>query len=245
MRYTNYGFAAGDALLPVYGPELARMAMELPLAFVRVKGQFVPAAVMGVEPGRNLYVGSSGQWLGQYVPAIVRSHPFALLRADDGRHVLCVNEASGLIVPGTESSGSEPFYNADGRLSSETQAVLDFLAAVEGYKPTTVRACSALEASGVLQPWELTLELVSGKRSIGGVYSVSEQLLSTVADNIFLGLRDAGALALAYTQLMSMQNVKQLEVAARLDEERRLAAQAVTPGGVLDLSFLQGDTLRF
>ena len=82
VRYTNYGFAAGDALLPVYGPELARMAMELPLAFVRVNGQIVPVAVMGVEPGRNLYVDSGGQWLGQYVPAIVRSHPFALLRAD-------------------------------------------------------------------------------------------------------------------------------------------------------------------
>ena len=77
-RYTSYAFAAKEALTPLVAQELPRAVLHLPIAFVRQDEQFMPAAMLGIQPGQNLFVAPDGRWLCGYTPAAYRAHPFAL-----------------------------------------------------------------------------------------------------------------------------------------------------------------------
>ena len=79
QRFKNYGFASTSALAPVVGVEIARAALAMPLAFFQEARRFVLVAVLSLTPNRNMLVAPDGRWLGGYVPAFLRSYPFALL----------------------------------------------------------------------------------------------------------------------------------------------------------------------
>ena len=75
-----------------------RAAPEFPLGFVASGEEFILVAVLGFETDRNLFVSPTGQWIAHYVPAAIRSYPFAQGRSPDGASTfLCVDEASGLL----------------------------------------------------------------------------------------------------------------------------------------------------
>src|SRR3954465_962921 len=108
-RYTSYAFAAGDAALPLVASELAQAVMTMPVAFVKQDGRFVLMAVLSLTPGRNLFVAPDGRWLGEYVPALLRSHPFRLLRPESAAEsILCVDEHSALVV---DAGQGEAFFD--------------------------------------------------------------------------------------------------------------------------------------
>ncbi|MBK7509056.1 MAG: SapC family protein [Comamonadaceae bacterium] len=65
---------------PSSRPEASRAAGSLPLAFWKRQDSFELVAVTGLEPHRSLMVASNGQWLAGYVPAVLRAHPFWLVR---------------------------------------------------------------------------------------------------------------------------------------------------------------------
>src|SRR5262245_61844491 len=79
-RGQDYRFAASDQAVPIVAHEVAAASSELPLGFVRMGEAFELAALVSRRAGENLYVASDGTWLVNYVPAILRAHPFRLLR---------------------------------------------------------------------------------------------------------------------------------------------------------------------
>ena len=109
-RPDQFRFAAGDALAPAIGAELSRLAPTTPLAFVEQAGQFELAAVLSLTPGKNMFVGPDGRWLGGYVPALYRAYPFRVQsREGADEAVLCVDEDSELVVDGER--GGEAFFD--------------------------------------------------------------------------------------------------------------------------------------
>lgn len=148
-RPAGFAHAAGEAVVPLVGAEFAKAAMAMPIAFVAQAGRYQAVALMSPIAGRNLYVGPAGQWLGGYTPAFLRAYPFRLaLAKGTEQSVLCIDEDSGLVVDadGTEQS----FFDADGKPSPETKAVLDFLLAVERSRTATDRAAAALADAGLI-----------------------------------------------------------------------------------------------
>jgi hypothetical protein len=243
---SSYSWAARDAVVPLVGSELARAALHLPVAFMRQGEALMPFAIAGLEPGVSLFVAHDGTWTGGYVPAALRSRPFALLPAPDGRKVLCIDEEAGRLSTQQGASG-HPFFGDGGTLSPGLQQFVDFLSAVESSREATRQSCAALEAHGVLVPWEINLQTDAGLRRLEGLLRVDEGRLNALADQAFLDLRRTGALAVGYGQLLSGAHMQALGQRA----SARLAAlqqpmTPVTPSGDLDLSFLEsGDTFRF
>src|SRR5690242_6836867 len=76
----DYQFASEMAVAPIVVAELAQASHAIPLALVKDGEQFVLTALLSLLPNQNLFVGPQGQWLGTYVPALVRSYPFRMLR---------------------------------------------------------------------------------------------------------------------------------------------------------------------
>jgi hypothetical protein len=232
--------------VPLVSSELARAVLHLPVAFMRQGEMLMPFAIVGLESGVNLFVAHDGTWTGGYVPAALRSRPFAFLPLQDGRSALCINEEAGRVGAEQGPSG-HPFFSGDGKLSHALQQFVNFLSAVEESRQSTRKACLALETHGVLVPWDIELKTDTGIRRLEGLFRFDEAKLDTLPDEAFLDLRRARAIPLAYAQILSMQHMQVLgqRASARLQALQQ-PMTPVTASGDLDLSFLErGDTLKF
>jgi hypothetical protein len=223
-HYTSYAFAAGDAVLPLAASELVQAVMGMPVAFVQQDGRYVLMAVLSLTPGRNLFVAPDGRWLGEYVPMGLRGYPFRLLRPE-GRDesILCVDESSGLVV---DAGHNEAFFTAEGVLGDTLKQMLDFLGHLERNRALTDLAVAALAEAGVIEPWTLTLNNSGTSTPVTGLHRIAEDRFNALDDEAVLTLRRAGALPIAYMQMLSMQQTKVLKRLTEVHEQHARAEAA-------------------
>jgi hypothetical protein len=242
---TGYAFAATQAVIPLVGAEFAQAARAMPIAFIEQAGRYIAVAVMSLSLGRNLFIGPSGQWLGGYVPALLRSYPFLLLRPEGGeKMILCVDEDSGLIVDA--DADSQKFFEEDGAPSAAVTATVNFLQQLEQNRVVTDLAVATLASAGLLAPWPLTVAVDNQPQEVKGLHRVDEAKLNALEDEAFLKLRKSGALPIAYMQLLSMGQVELFTQLSRLQQQ--LAPAPVHANALsLDEIFAQAgnDTIQF
>lgn len=245
-RYDNYHFAAMDAVAPLVAQELPKAAMVLPIAFIQQDGKFIPAAVQGLQLGQNLFVAPDGRWIGPYTPATYRGYPFALANAENDQLVLCVDADSGLVG----EDQAERFFDDSGEPSQSVKDVLNFLQQVRANRELTVRLCAALHAEDLIQPWPIK---VKGKddqgQTLQGLYRIDEAKLNALSREALYRIHQAGALPLAYCQLLSMQHLQMLGKLADAHAQAKAQSQQALPtsaDGELNLKFLNNSgTISF
>lgn len=241
QRYTSYQFAAGDAVAALVLQELPRACMSLPVGFVKVAEGFVPVAVQGLHAGKNLFVAPDGRWLASYVPAAYRGYPFNLANNQEGQQVLCINEDSGLV----SDTDGEPFFDDAGEPSKAVKDVLNFLTQVFGNRQSTQNVCAALHQQNLIQPWPIKLQSDAGEQTVDGLFRIDEAALNQLSAEGLDALRQAGALPVAYCQLLSMQHLEKLGQLAQAHAAQQ-APLPQTQEGDLDLEFLKDDgSIRF
>lgn len=241
MRYASYAFAGSEAVAPLVIQELPKACMVMPLGFVAVDDGFMPVAVQGLTPGMNLLVGTDGCWLAGYVPAAYRSYPFALANTADGQQVLTVVEDSGLL---SDTEG-ELFFEENNEPAQAVKDVLGFLEQVSVNRQATRRACAALQKHNLIKPWPINLDTEAGRQAVEGLYTLDEAALNQAPADVLHELRDAGALLVAYCQLLSIQHMQKLVALFRAHAAQN-AANLETPSGELDIEFLNdSDTINF
>ncbi len=231
-RYTSYAFAALEPVIPLVGAELSKTAPVMPVGFIRKDEHYQLMGITSLQTGQNLYVAPSGQWLGTYVPAALRGHPFRLLQPEGAKEaILCVNEASGLVVDAGE--GGEAFFDDQGQPSQALKDILNFLSEVERNRTVTQQAVNVLAEARLIVPWELNLKQGEKIVPVTGLYRVDEAALTKLEDDAFLSLRRSGALPVAYAQLLAMN---QLAVLERLGQvQGQLLAQQTAKQGIGNL----------
>jgi hypothetical protein len=79
-----------------------------------------------------------------------------------------------------------------------------------------------LQMHKLVKPWPVKLKTESGETMVEGLHCIDETALNALPPDALLELRNTGALALAYCQLLSMQNLQLLGQFAQ-----RSAAMAV------------------
>jgi len=217
-RNESYAFAASESVVPLVGTEFSKAAFAMPIAFIERSERFVPVAVLSLSPGRNLFVGPAGQWLGPYIPASLRAYPFRFARVEgENAPVLCIDEDSGLIVDADDQT--EQFFAPDGGPSAAVQRVWRFLTELEASRTQTDLAVSALASAGVIQPWQLSVNIAGQDKAVKGLFRVDEATMNALDDESFLKLRKSSALPLAYLQLHSMVRVEIFEALGRLQQQ--------------------------
>lgn len=238
----SYSFASGDALAPLVQQEMAKACTQLPIAFVAIGDSFVPMAVQGFEPGKNLRVGPNGKWLGYYIPALYRGYPFALLPDQNGKLALCFDEDSKQV----NKVNGEALFDAEGQPSQTTQNILKFLQQIEQNRQLTQRLCESLAEHKLLKPWPIKVQTEDGQeKTIAGLLCVDEAALNKLGYTALQGLQGSGALAMAYMQLISMQHLVGVANLARAlaAQKTNAAEQSLVnqASGELDLEFLNGN----
>ncbi len=225
QRFTSYAFARTAAVVPLVGAEMAKAAAALPVAFMPDgegdAARFVPAALLGFESNVNLFVAPDGRWLGRYIPSFLRGHPFRLINADQERMVLCIDESSGLLV----DQGGEAFFDDQGQLAPNLQAVMDFLTQVERNRAATQAICDKLQQHELIQPWPIKIAAGdAGERNLNGLYRIDETALNQLSAEVLVELRDSGALGMAYCQLLAMQQLGLIADMAKAHQKQAVAA---------------------
>ena len=215
LRPAGYQFAGKEPLAAIVLAEVVNLGSWMPIVFSEQGGRYVPMAMMSPIPKDNLFVGPDGQWLGGYVPSLLRSYPFRLVRHEGSEQMIfCIDEDSGLVRDADEKG--EHFFTADGQPSPAVAKMMEFLRRVEGHRTATDLAVASLAEAGVIETWPLETE-VDGKRSaIKGFHRINEPALAALDDEAFLKLRKTGALRLAYAQLMSMAQITRFAQLAQL-----------------------------
>jgi SapC len=236
-------FAAADALAPLVGLEFARAAGTLPIAFVEQSGRHQPVAIMSPVPGRNLFVAPTGQWLGTYMPAGLRSYPFRLIRVEGSDSMtFCVDEDSGLIVDADDTT--EKLFEADGSPPAALKAMIEFLQQVEQNRALTDLAVAALAQAALIEPWPLTVKIGDQQVTANGLHRIDQTKLNALDEATFLKLRKSSSLILAYAQLISMHSIVTFENLATIQQQ---IAQRAKPLPSTSLLFTpdDGGTIRF
>ncbi len=236
-RCSSYAFAANDVLAPLALAELAKAAPALPVAFIQLDGHLVPAALMGFQQGRNLLVSATGKWLARYIPAIYRSYPFRLVKAENGQQVLCVEEASELVSDGPEG---ECLFGLHGKPSSGVLEVLSFLEQINASREAAKGVIELLQRHQLIQPWPLSVQSATGTQRIGGLFRIDEKTLNSIDADALVELRDAGALLVCYLQLLSMQQLGELASLATSPTDQKAPSDTGSSG-----STQQGETFSF
>lgn len=233
-RPTGCAFATQTNILPVVMAELAKLVPVLPLGFVQAEDGFQLVAIAALQPGMNLFIAPDGRWLGGYVPAVLRSHPFRLVKPQDHEDsILCFDESSGLLG---EAGQGEAFFDEAGKPSQALQDILDFLGQTERNRVATQAAVDSLQAAALIQPWPLNIQNGDKAVAVAGLYRIDETALNALDAASLHGLRDKGALALAYAQLLSMNQLSVLEKLSLAQTQMQAQAASVAQG----LAVLQG-----
>ena len=206
-RQATFAFAREMAVVPVAAAEIAQVTLAFPMTFLKENDIFVPVALLSLDGQRNLFVAPDGRWLGSYSPAMLRSHPFALLRDTQGNLVLCIDEATGLL-PGNESG--TPFFDEDGLIAAPTRSVLDFLTTLERSRMAARQVVATLDGLGLVVPWDITVTSATGSQKVAGPHRIDEAALNALPAADFAGLRTGGAVGLALCQILSTQHLETL-----------------------------------
>lgn len=247
LRSTSYSFAANINIIPLVGAELSKSVPAFPMGFVEKDGIFQLVAVMALRPEENLLVTPDGRWLGDYVPALIRSYPFRL-GAVDGleKSVLCFDEDSGLLA---EAGIGVAFFDEAGALSPSLKDVLDFVAGIESSRIGLQVGVDALAAANMMQPWPLITDINGRNTTVNGLYQIDETVLNQLDAETLHDLRNKGALAIAYAQLFSMNQLSVLEKLKPMREQLQAQAQAAQQAANandLNLEFLNNSgTISF
>jgi len=209
---TDYAFIAKDAVTPLVYAELSKAVLAMPTGFIKREDCYELVSINSLNPGQNLFVGPDGSWLGNYIPSAIQAYPFKLLKPEGAKDVvLCIDEASGLVTDSSEAGND--FFDDKNQLTQETKDIVNHLSYTEAGRAVTQEAVNALAKAGIVIPWALSLkeDLDDEFKEVKGFYRVDEAALNKLDDDVFLALRKVGALALAHSQLLSMNQIAILE----------------------------------
>jgi hypothetical protein len=206
---TQFDFAARFHIAYVTLHEFARAGATYPIVFLEDKPNdgFRPVVLMGLQSGENLFVGADGSWNASYIPAMIRRYPFALSKgSEDGRFVVCVDEASTLL---SDTEGA-PMFDDKGEPTQVIENVKRYLAELQQMDRMTQEFTSFLQSQNLLTPLNMRVNATAQARNITGCYVINEERLNAFSDALFLEVRGKGYLPAIYAHLMSLPQIERL-----------------------------------
>lgn len=186
--------------------------MGVPIGFVQGESGYMLAAIQGLAKDTNLFVADNGAWRGRYIPVVYRCYPFHLAAGADGENIFCIDEELGQVSDGSDN---EPFFDADDELTPKLKGILESLSQYKGGRATANNISNLLHQEGLLEPWPIQVEGAEGLRVVSGIFRVNEPKLNQLSAIALKKVRDAGALSVAYCQLLSMTHIGGLQILAK------------------------------
>jgi SapC len=205
----GYGFAGRLHSAPICASEFFIAAKEYAIVFVRAANlTMCPVVVLGLKPDENLFVSDDGQWNGRYLPAALRSYPFAFIESGDHSSLqILIDEA----YPGFGSEEGTALFSEQGEPAPELTGKLEFIRAYQRDIGATQRFGAELDRLNLLTERSAQFQLADGSTfQLNGFWIVDETKLSAVPDEELLRLARGGYLSLITAHQLSIGNLSLL-----------------------------------
>ena len=210
LPLSSWEFAVNQHLVGLLPSEFVPAAQFFPIVFAKqADGEITVCALLGLEPGKNVFVDVEKGWKTGYIPAVFRRYPFMLAQQkeqdskEETRFMLCVDEESGLIG----DSGGTPFFDEEGKLSEPLKKMLTFCGECQKQVSYSKQFCALLEEMELLQPLKIEVKKDDGVMNVGGVLHVDEKKMEALDDESFLKVRHSRFLPLIYAHLLSLHHL--------------------------------------
>ena len=200
----DYSFASGVNSVPLTATEFPFAARDYVIVFAG-KGIPMPAAILGAQQNRNLFVSDDGRWEGRYIPAFVRRYPFVFSSNDEkSTFTLCIDkEFKGL----NEDGRGEKLFDEEGEKTAYLDKMLDFLQEYQVQFQRTQVFCEKLKEFDLLESMQAHLSMPTGsQQSLTGFQVISRDRLKALDSDRLAELAKSDALELAYLHLQSLNN---------------------------------------
>jgi hypothetical protein len=210
---TDRGAALGDAVQTclVVPDEFRRVQDEYPILFRQTadRESFVALALLGFEPGENLFLGEEG-WDARYLPLSMSIQPFLIGGAPgaDGAKQVVIDLGSARVAGAEEGTR---VFDAGGRPTPFLEATIEKLGALDAGYAASGAFFAALARHRLLEPFvfEVTLETGTTNRLVG-FHVIDEDRLREL-DSATLGeLHAAGHLMPIFMAIASLGRLNAL-----------------------------------
>lgn len=211
---THFKHALKTNVVPVVAAELSHVLPFYPLAFLKApQGGYQLVALLSLKADVNLFVTPQGRWVTPYVPSVLRSYPFNLMKNQNGNFVLAVDVASEVFHE-TAQEGDQPVLDSEGKPVESLNALMSFMQQRAVQQKLTDDAVAKLEAYGLIEAWTPQNEAASdsAKETKLGIYGISESALRALDGEQLTDLNKSQALDIAYAQLLSRARLNDLKV---------------------------------
>lgn len=209
-------------------------ALTFPLEFRALQGQypiffqkdarsgnFFPLALLGLQPGENLFLREGG-WDASYIPLSIRREPFLIGRqqhVEDGvqktRRVIHID----LDSPRVNRERGEALFLEYGGNSPYLDRVSDMLEAIHQGIEQGEKFVRMLQVHGLLESFTLEITLNNGESNqLKGFYTINEEQLRGLSAEDLGELHGAGFLEAIYMVMASQSQMRRL-----IDEKNRRA----------------------
>lgn len=205
----DFSFVRGLHTIPLSAVEFMPSARHYPIIFAG-ETDIHPVALLGLQPGQNLFVGRNGFWKeGCYVPAIVRRAPFVLLQDSRGGQNgvnLCLDVESPLV---SKNRGTPLFE--EGKPTVTVAKMATFAASFSKEQARTLSFVNACQESDLLVEREMEITLANGQKIVfSGFRILDEEKMRGLDDETALTWFRRGWTALAFSHFLSLGNMGRL-----------------------------------
>ncbi len=198
-------------LVPVVLQEFYSLATQFPLVFVRnsSSGDFVPAALMGLSKGKNLFC-QQAAWQSAFLPTSFTLAPLTVhrLEPDSDEAVIAIDEDSDLL---SETEG-EPMFQENGDYTEYLQKRIDHVVTVTKQSLQAMALCRYLAEKNLFRSRAMAFQFDKSSRryEVEGVFTIDEEAIEKLSDEDYLELRGRGLMPLIYSHLTSVHQFSQL-----------------------------------
>ncbi len=207
---TRRGARWGDDVMscPVTVDEFRALQAHYPVVFQPDgNGSFLPAALLGLQEGHNVFLDDDG-WDADYVPLSIRRMPFSIGVAPDDELRMMVDMASPRIASGAEG---EAVFLPHGGNSELVENANSLLRALHEGLQATAEFVQALVANDLLESFVLDVERPDGSHGrLEGFYTIHEERLAALDTGTVGLLHQAEYLQPIYMAMASMGNLPRL-----------------------------------
>ncbi|WP_299593709.1 SapC family protein [uncultured Microbulbifer sp.] len=216
---TKRGAEYGEAthLVPVVANELRNLVLEYPVCITKDpnNGQFSLCALLGFEPGENLYL-QGENWDAQYIPMHMRRQPFMVGYrnpqagpGEDKGALITLDLSSSRVRQ--EGGEGERLFDDEGNNTQFMQQVNDLLGQLMAGMESTTAFLKTLADNDLIEPAHINVQFASGEQKrYEGLYTVNEEKLQKLDADKLMHMHQHGYLHAAYWLGASMGQVRQL-----------------------------------
>lgn len=208
----NYSDALGDNLMwvPTYPAEFRSIQVDYPILFQKdsKSGSFIPAALLGLEQGENLFLGEGDAWEAAYVPLMVQRIPFSIGQYGEGKKRL-VN--IDLDHPKVSESEGQLLFEEHGAPTEYLERISGILEAIHVWNEQNKEFMSTLAELDLLEPVTIDITLDDGTQGqLMGFYALHEEKFKKLEDTAFQSLYKKEFLEPIYMAIASLGNIRKL-----------------------------------